>query len=621
MSKALDLLNNLSAAEIAELTAQPDPEGHIIVGGDRNIRVPENLKRLGVQYDHNMETVTFDCPRYWDKRDMSKMAVYINYMRYDGYADRYPVDNVTVDGDVMHFDWTISRNVTETAGTVSFLVCVMKTDSSGNEERHWNSELCSDCYVSKGMETEEHPALEYPDEVTQLLLRMVTVEQINVQAEEMQTLYDNTVAAAEATEEAKNQALDASGYIKNSYAPAIKGNVSGEIIRVDDVSPIEHDVKCWVHGKNIANLNNIIRQLSVDLSYTKPYLVIRKNNTTEKWSNIYIGLGVYKDFVGKTLTVSLDNINDYVWSVLLVGTNSKGELVKEVGGESATRGHTKFTLTIPEMLGAELLAIRIVSGDNKVTTGEEYVLTNIQVEESPIETVYEPYIDPSTIEVTGCGKNMFDSDIFTSVTGWTHENGVYSGLPAYLHAAFGPNGGTPIITSFKPSTQYTVSFEAYADVTTDRPVGGTFRFEYTDGSHDSINVNTLAKSKYTFVSRPDKSVAALRMSYGHNITTYLTNVQLEEGSVATIYESYMGSTAISASDGTCIVASKFPTMTLFTDTPGVTIEAEYNRDTTKMFESYVLTPEAKSEIAGVVESDMAEILASLNEYAESLIGG
>ena len=57
----------------------PNLEEHIKIGLDRHITVPESLKRIAVQYDHNVETVTFDCPRYWDGHDMSKMTVYINY--------------------------------------------------------------------------------------------------------------------------------------------------------------------------------------------------------------------------------------------------------------------------------------------------------------------------------------------------------------------------------------------------------------------------------------------------------------------------------------------------------------------------------------------------------------
>jgi hypothetical protein len=251
-----------TAAELlATSVTQPDPEGHIIVGGDRFILIPDNLKRLGVQGDHNMETVTFDCPRYWDKRDMSTMAVYVIYTLSDGYEDRYPVDNLRVDTDddnVMHFDWTISKNVTQTAGTVEIQVCIMKTDAEGNEERHWNSEICRDAYISKGKEIpEEHPALDYPDEVTQLMNRMTAVEKINVQAQEMQQILSDTQEIAAVAEETKNQALDASGYIRNAYASAIKSNVSGEIIRVDDVSPIEHDVTCLVHGKNLFDISKL----------------------------------------------------------------------------------------------------------------------------------------------------------------------------------------------------------------------------------------------------------------------------------------------------------------------------------------------------------------------------
>ena len=80
MTLAEELLTSLSDDEVALYTAEPEVEGHFVVDADRFITVPESLKKLAVQYDHNVETVTFDCPRYWDGLDMSSMAVYINYM-------------------------------------------------------------------------------------------------------------------------------------------------------------------------------------------------------------------------------------------------------------------------------------------------------------------------------------------------------------------------------------------------------------------------------------------------------------------------------------------------------------------------------------------------------------
>lgn len=155
MSKAEELLNSISSANDVVLLANVPNEAHIVIDNDRHITVPDELKRLAVQYDHNIETVTFDCPRYWDDHDMSKMSIYINYLRVDEETGVFQAENVTVDtGDssVMHFDWTISRNATEATGKLVFLVCVKCADEEGNEKNHWNSELCKDCYVSEGLE-------------------------------------------------------------------------------------------------------------------------------------------------------------------------------------------------------------------------------------------------------------------------------------------------------------------------------------------------------------------------------------------------------------------------------------------------------------------------------------
>lgn len=175
MATAEELLNGLSMSN-------SEVEGHIVIGIDRKITVPASLKRIAVQYDHNIETVTFDCPRYWDGLDMSNMAIYINYIRSDKYADSYPVTNVTIDDNdpnIMHFDWTISRNVTEANGGLLFLVCIKNTDDEGIEINHWNSEICRDLYVSEGMENEELENLQYTDLVTELLLRMDSIDSID----------------------------------------------------------------------------------------------------------------------------------------------------------------------------------------------------------------------------------------------------------------------------------------------------------------------------------------------------------------------------------------------------------------------------------------------------------
>jgi hypothetical protein len=197
MSNATELLNGLTDDQVAAYSVNPDTEEHIVIGSNRIITVPAALKKIAVEHDHNVETVTFDCPRYWDGHDMSKWQVYINYILSNGYSDSYPADNVEVDATdetVMHFSWTISRNVTQVKGAITILVCIKETDEEGNEIRHWNSERNSELTVSAGMECAEKVADEHPDIVNQLLSRMNDAEDV---AEDAKTLAEEAKTLAE----------------------------------------------------------------------------------------------------------------------------------------------------------------------------------------------------------------------------------------------------------------------------------------------------------------------------------------------------------------------------------------------------------------------------------------
>lgn len=156
-----------------------DDEPHIIIDSNRMILVPEELRKIAVQYDHNVETVTFDCPRYWDGIDMSEMRVYINYKRADGVVGLSIPKSVTIDDfddTIMHFDWTITRGATLTPGTLSFSVCIKKPTADGNEENHWNSEINTQMIVSPGLEYEEQTNPQHTDLISDLIMRMEDTE-------------------------------------------------------------------------------------------------------------------------------------------------------------------------------------------------------------------------------------------------------------------------------------------------------------------------------------------------------------------------------------------------------------------------------------------------------------
>ena len=175
MGRAENLLEELVNNQVSLMMLDPTNEPHIVIDANRIVFVPEELRKIAVQYDHNVETVTFDCPRYWDGLDMSEMRIYINYKRSDGRVGMSLPKNVTVDSvddSIMHFDWTITRGATMTSGVLSFSVCIKKPTTYGGEENHWNSEINTQMNVSPGLEYEEQKNPQNTELISDLIDRM-----------------------------------------------------------------------------------------------------------------------------------------------------------------------------------------------------------------------------------------------------------------------------------------------------------------------------------------------------------------------------------------------------------------------------------------------------------------
>lgn len=151
---------------------------HVIINKDRTVNVPNSLQRLGVQYDHNVNTIIFDCPRYPDEDltvDMSKMQIFINYMLPNKKLGASQGVNVEIDPEdntLMHFSWKITRAITQYKGVLSTLVCIKQVDDDGNEVYHWNTVMFQRFTVDEGMECTEVIADEHGDIIASILERL-----------------------------------------------------------------------------------------------------------------------------------------------------------------------------------------------------------------------------------------------------------------------------------------------------------------------------------------------------------------------------------------------------------------------------------------------------------------
>ena len=309
MSQAATLLASLTDTA----SAYSSSEGHIIIGDDRFITVPESLKRLAVQYDHDVETVTFDCPRFWDEHDMFRMVPYINYLLPNGTTGQYKATNVSSDSSRLYFDWTISNNVTKYKGKLSFLVCIKKTDEEGYETNHWNSELNQDCYISEGLECTQTAVTRYPDIITQLLTRMDEVEAIAT-PEAMQAytdtwLEENRESIASLVNNEGNEAL-------RTKADAIICSTQGETISVSDSSDdylrglrvFGKTTQVTTTGKNLLNMtatsvtkNGVSFSVNDDNSIT-----VTGTASSDTFLNVDIDTDINTEHINVPMIVSLE---------------------------------------------------------------------------------------------------------------------------------------------------------------------------------------------------------------------------------------------------------------------------------------------------------------------------
>lgn len=106
----------------------------------------------------------------------SQMQMRIVYQRPDGHREPHLVENLRVDDideNTIHFEWTISGNVTVVKGNISFMVCAKLSDSEGIREREWHTRLNRDLVVDEGMECSGEEIVEQnPDIIEAILIQL-----------------------------------------------------------------------------------------------------------------------------------------------------------------------------------------------------------------------------------------------------------------------------------------------------------------------------------------------------------------------------------------------------------------------------------------------------------------
>lgn len=569
-------------ATLPDEVAQDAHEYLVIDAATRSITVPEAERILGVEADGDAERKYFICPRYvGDGLDLASMFLTVNYRNANGYEDGYLVDDVTVNGDYVTFSWLIWPNVTAYKGTVQFAVCADLPNSSTRRGPDWNTTLAQG-EVLVGLDPDRGDLEEDASDVLTQLRDEVVGQTAAVEVTGIEQVKAVKAAGTAATAEAQEQ-IEAKGAATlatipadyttmagkvNEQANAIKGKLSGAVVRADDVSPVEHYPAIWVHSKNLlpypyhqttATTNGGTFTAQADGG------VLCEGTPTDYASlNLYAGAPLAK--AGNLVFSASGDYENANISIVIYDNDSNVLFNKETW-----KGGPIISAKLEDYPTATRWLVFIKRGTPNVEmAGTLYP----QLELGPAATAYTPYVDPSTVTLRRCGKAVFAKS--SQIVGKT-EDGAWTSL--LVAAVQVPPGNYVASCKYKQTgkdkSRVTISVRDFDDYTITLA-----QKEASLESGDFVAPFTVEGGKHGF------QIFLYSNQTANELTTecLFENIQVEVGSVATAYEPYAGADFIPLADGTVPSATTLaPSMTIFTDTENVTVECEYNRDSNAVY--------------------------------------
>lgn len=381
---------------------------------------------------------------------------------------------------------------------------------------------------------------------------------------------------------------------------SFNANVNGTTVAVNDVYNIEHDVGVKLKSKNLLNVKDrtVITYDGSGLNFVENaiYLNMARNGVYTYTQTSYdisnpqqlkfscnsnaFGLNFsFKVKPNETYTLNCSNF-DNTQHRMGVGYFTKDCVLIS---HFAIGEYPYLTAPVTFTTPANCYWMLVIVAASPNSTGQELTFENVQLELGTTATEYTPYVaDVGGIEVSQLGKNLaLAKDVYKG--SFRYDVVEFEGRTAVMFIDSSETLWNGI--SFKPNTQYTVSFDArvaeHNPVTTEN--SGLFCFTYSDGQRSwIISKRNTEWEHFTLTSKAGKTVVSIGIaSYNYQNKNYIdcNSFQFEEGSTATAYEPYNRTTYQSTADGTVEgVASISPNMTLLTNNNGVVINANYLRD-------------------------------------------
>jgi hypothetical protein len=335
-----------------------------------------------------------------------------------------------------------------------------------------------------------------------------------------------------------------------SFSNALKGSARGKVVRVDDVSPVEHKIVCKARGKNL------IPYPYVETTLTRGGLTF----TDVGDGTIRVRGTVTDNFAIFTLSNNIELVDGVTY---FVGKSPHVYLAYNAGPQATSYAYNK-PLTWSKNYAFVKLYLQYAKGE----VVDEVIQPMLSVGNTATE--YVPYVNPSIATVAICGKNLIPLKAAV--------NGTTKGI-AYT------NKGNGIITINGTATE-----AAYVPVETELylPKGKYTLSQQGDNISPSYLYITGATG-YTAVPNNGSKVVTstggicqiyIYVEPGATVENKTVKAMLEAGEIPSRFESPIESQTVAASSSGAVdgIYSLPPTMTFISDNEDIELEVEYQRD-------------------------------------------
>ena len=344
-------------------------------------------------------------------------------------------------------------------------------------------------------------------------------------------------------------------YVNNNFANALKKNKTGKVVSLNDVSPIQHELKVEVSSKNLIDISQMVNDVFINNS-DGTYTLTKSGSSryAKRWYfNKPIPAGT-KLYVSASIISNNQTRKD---GVALALYTDEGNAIN-----SAVYGIAKDTIS--EIILEKDVDYALIYIESSDIDGTSVTFKDFQIGLYP--TKYEPYVALENVSVIRVGENLFDINKLESTSATIvreNEEFTITGYTAYF-----------ITSNLDVNKAYTIYFNS--NRTGDG--GGGLSIEFYDETNSIISNKSIykisEKPQPIAFTVPDNTAAAKIYFYGSGAPG---------GKDSATYSSVVlgldsdKQTVTANADGTVNgLKSLYPATTLLTDSNDVIIDCEYN---------------------------------------------